>query len=332
MINPERKIVFVIGAGASADFGFPVGQTIATVIQQRLDQEFREGAHTQAEGPIRAALGNGALKSEYIKASQQLRAGIGPGETIDQFLFRRRNSRHVRDLGLMTLAHVILEAERESPLMNFSIENYENSLNALRSTSNSWPAVLLDQLVGIRSPDEITPELFKDVAFVIFNYDRCVQQTLFHHLYRRHDLSPSDALEIVKAIPTIHVYGVLGDFDGSIPFGAKNAPLGEISGRLRTYHEGVIDKDHGNKIRTLIDGAEKIVFLGFGFHSTNVSLLFGGEDLLPDARLLGTRLHCSTSAPLKWILNAPGSYFEESNCTGFLRGRAWGIIQEPWDV
>jgi hypothetical protein len=48
---------------------------------------------------ILAALGTSWRDEEYLDAARQLRAGIGVGESIDQFLMKRRNNRHVRDLG-----------------------------------------------------------------------------------------------------------------------------------------------------------------------------------------------------------------------------------------
>src|SRR4051812_19154994 len=102
----------------------------------------------------------------------------------------------------------------------------------------------------------------------------------------QHHIPFEDAFHIVRSIPMLHVYGTLGDIDGSIKFGAPEAPLADISRTLRTYHDGVVDKNHANKILALIRGAEKIVFLGFGFHPENVKLLFGKG--LPKARMIGT--------------------------------------------
>src|SRR4051812_16275050 len=116
--SKRRKLVFVVGAGASADFGFPVGRDIASEIQSRLDVEFgaTSGPHPT---PILSALGESSQDQKYQDAARQLRAGIGVGESIDHFLMKRKNNSHVRDLGLMTLAHVILDAERKSQLMGF---------------------------------------------------------------------------------------------------------------------------------------------------------------------------------------------------------------------
>ena len=316
--NLRRKIVFVIGAGASADFGFPVGEQLANQIQNRLDMEFHNSRGDSKSGTIKASLEQIGI-SDYEDAIRQLRAGIGPGESIDQFLFRRRTNRKVRDLGMMTLADVILEAERKSPLMQFNIDNFEASLNAQRVTNGSWPAIVLDAIIGIRSPDEISKTIFSDIGFAIFNYDRCVEHSLFHHLYLRHDLPLSRAEDIVRSITILHVYGVLGDlWDGALPFGAESTSLASLAGLLRTYHEELDDVEHEQSLRELLDNAEKVVFLGFGSHPNNLQLLFPKYDF-HNAQLWGTTKGCASSDTFSKISSVEGSTFEDINCAAFIR-------------
>jgi hypothetical protein len=326
--DEKRKFVFVVGAGASCDFGFPLGATLATEIEKRLDLEFNEnGGVGPHPTPILAALGSSRDSDEYRKAARQLRGGIGINESIDQFLMKRRRNPHVRDLGLMTLAHVILDGERNSNFMGYNRTDWERSLSARRSTNMSWPAILMEHFIGDLSPEDICAETFSDAAFVIFNYDRCVQQSFLYRLQIKHDLSFEAALEIVHSIPMVHVYGTLGEIDGSVPFGAQDAPLADISRTLRTYHDGVVDEAHASRICSMINGAERIIFLGFGFHPENVKLLFNKG--MPKAQMCGTSKGCLPIGPFKEISEQPGSAFSDCNPTDFLMNHGFRLMTQP---
>jgi hypothetical protein len=316
----HRKIVFVIGAGASAEFGFPVGSGLAQAIQAQLDHEFGPGADGQGSGPLATTSRQlGLSDDQRLDAINQLRFGIGPGESIDLFLFRRRVSQAVRSLGMVALAHVILDHERRPPLANFKLDDNESSLVATRQTLGSWPAHLLDGIIGQRAGKEITPQLFGDIGFAIFNYDRCVEHALFHILHRRHHLPIDHAREIVQSIPMVHIYGVLGDpWRQAVPFGAENAPLSTIVTGLRTYHEELGDSVHEQRIREMMDHAAKLVFLGFGFHPNNVDLLYPTGTHPPTA-VFGTTMGVNPgSSQVKRISPGGHALWQPVGCAEFI--------------
>jgi hypothetical protein len=222
----RRKIVFVVGAGASFDFGFLTGSELASSIRNKIDNEFEESFGRSSNSPLQRAFEASGTKEELDKAARALRSGLGPGQSIDQFLFLRRTNKVVRELGMIAIAEVILEAERQSQLSKFDADDFGKSLAAQRATQNGWPVVLMDLLADGKQPHEVDEILFQDVAFLIFNYDRCVEQLLFHHLRMRHDVSENKALSIVRSIPMLHIYGVLGDpFEGPVGFGASEVEL-----------------------------------------------------------------------------------------------------------
>lgn len=325
-----RPIVFVVGAGASADFQFPVGSELAMGILNKLDLEFSESAEQPTKGPLRMALDSMGFTDGHRAAARQLRIGMGPAESIDQFLFRRKTNSTVRELGLMAIADIILECERNSVLNKFDLDNFESSLNAKRMTENSWPSVLLDQIIGTRGPDEIGPELFSDIGFVIFNYDRCVEQVLFHQLHRRHDLTTERALEVVRSIPMLHVYGVLGDpFDGSVPFGASSVELASVARRLQTYHEEITDTDRQAQLDKMMSDAEKVCFLGFGFLEENFVRLFP-DRAVGSKQLSGTSVGAESSPTFRFAQSTPGSDFSPDHCTPFIRAHADNILHAGW--
>jgi len=317
--EPKRPIIFVVGAGASVDFNFPVGSQLATSILAKLDKEFSESAVQETMGPLRTALEAIGFSEGHRDAARQLRIGFGPGESIDQFLFRRKADSLVRELGLMAIADVILECERNSILSHFDLGDFEKSLNAKRMTENSWPSVLLDKIIGVRSPDEINPELFSQIGFVIFNYDRCVEQVFFHQLHRRHNLTTERALAIVRSIPMLHVYGVLGDpFDGSVPFGAPSVELTSVARGLQTYHEDITDSDRHAKLAVMMKDAEKVCFLGFGFLEANFARLFPDREE-SEKVLYGTSMGAEHSSIFNRVESVTHNRFSPEGCTPFIR-------------
>ena len=128
----------------------------------------------------------------------------------------------------------------------------------------------------------------------------------------------------------IHVYGTLGEIDGPVPFGAAEAPIADISRTLRTYHDGVVDEDHARLIQSTVKDAERLIFLGFGFHPENVKLLF--PEGPPRARMIGTSVGCPKVPPFSEIAEAPGSSFFEANPTSFLRSNGFALMREPWTI
>ena len=232
---------------------------------------------------------------------------------------------------MMAVAEVILEAERTSPLSNFDRQQFERNVNALRVNENSWPAVLLNLLIGDeRGPDEIDESVFDGISFLIFNYDRCVEQLLFHFLRWRHGLPERLVLEIIRAIPMLHIYGVLGDaFDGPVPFGASSVELASVAKQLQTYHEEITDRHRQGWVSAMMARAEKVCFLGFGFHPTNFERLFPGNELHAK-QLWGTAMHCEGSPSFQLAKASEGSQFANCNPTAFIRDHGEALLNGEW--
>jgi hypothetical protein len=91
-----------------------------------------------------------------------------------------------------------------------------------------------------------------------------------------------NAQEPVKKLEILHAYGQVGKLpwqtsasDG-MGFGAEigyAAALPNVSRQLRTFTERVEDDAMVERMRNLMGGAEKIVYLGFAFAQMNMDLL-----------------------------------------------------------
>ena len=118
---------------------------------------------------------------------------------------------------------------------------------------------------------------FEGVKFVSFDYDRFLEWFLLQSLAGLYGIEPNNALEVMKSASGLHPYGEIGapswcggklDFYGSDISGS----VVQASKRLLTYTEGTLP-DVVKEIRTVVQRAETIVFLGFAFHAQNIELL-----------------------------------------------------------
>jgi hypothetical protein len=138
-------------------------------------------------------------------------------------------------------------------------------------------------------------DVFQNVSFITFNYDRSFQQFLIYALVEAYDLKISRAVELVRDVPFHHVYGSLGglpDFNQkpTTAFGRKAGlrDIAFISENLRTYTESIADKPEASSIRSLTGSAQRIVFLGCGFHRQNIEILQPTKGLSGDAEIIAT--------------------------------------------
>jgi hypothetical protein len=125
--------------------------------------------------------------------------------------------------------------------------------------------------------DQIAQRL-SEVAFIVFNYDRCIEQFLLHTLRNYYNLTEAEAAKLVNLSVIRHPYGVVGRLPwqgGNAPFGveAKTGQLLDIADQVQTFTEEIKDKAALAEIRLLVSSAPTVVFLGFAFHKQNLSLL-----------------------------------------------------------
>jgi hypothetical protein len=127
--------------------------------------------------------------------------------------------------------------------------------------------------------------LLKNVSFVVFNYDRCVEHFLFHAIRLAYGVDEAAALEVLRSLHILHPYGLAGTYSGSphsgasgdVPFGFKGVDLNLIANNIRTYTEQIEETESLLKMRSAIQQAETLVFLGFAFHSQNMRLINPGN-------------------------------------------------------
>jgi len=287
-----RRLVFIVGAGASKSFGdsMPVGAELASRIKGELDKSF-SGHFGNSDGPIAKALkySSTGLTQELFQAGKAIRRGLIHQASIDDLLreWAEDHPEMVR-VGKTAIAHFILEAEGASTLGPTISNDEDIGTRVIDKLGNSWLAYLMRHLRRDSAFRRDPSSAFSNVAFIVFNYDRCVEQYLFW-AFQTAGLNAQSAAAELRKIPIVHVYGSLGPLpfesprDDVVPFGLATSNLERMADRIRTYTEEVSDHERLQLIHTLLEEAKRVVFLGFGYHRANMDLLFpngppaGGE-------------------------------------------------------
>jgi hypothetical protein len=274
------KVVFVVGAGASVDYGFPLGTSLVAEIRDLL-YDFVD-PHSLREGPLARDLMRppAGMSDEWPAAARAMHVALSAADSIDQFLYTRRSSPKIIQLGKMAIIERILRKERDSALARIQSPEVHLSHQAVHQVRDTWLGKFFRLVCRDRAPDEMC-DAFGGVTFVTFNYDRCIELYLFHGLRLLMHLDEVSTNEILGRLPIFHAYGSLGDLPASgrssrpVAFGADQVRLGEAAKGIKTFREDGVEKGSDiPAIQEAIAQADRIVFLGFGYHPQNMKLLF----------------------------------------------------------
>lgn len=245
MISEET--VIVLGAGASAPYGFPTGPLLTSAVISKL------GAESNEEFQLLAKMG---YDSDDINDFQTALAKSGKS-SIDAFLEHRES---LRDLGKAAMAACLIPGEQEGPLFGAKDRWYQQLFAAL----NAGPGDFAENKLSV----------------ITFNYDRSLEQYLHTCLTNSYGLSSPEAAKLVGSIPVIHVHGQLG----KLPWMSGDGPsrsyrpdllpksLEIARDSIRIVHEGINDPIF-QQASDILNAAQRIVFIGFGYDPTNVRRL-----------------------------------------------------------
>ena len=266
----RRKTVFVIGAGASAPAGFPTGRQLLSQARLRSPNEM----HQFTQGAI-------AL-DQAEQLSNTLRMTLV--SSIDVMLEHRQD---LWPAGKRLISALLINQETR-----------------FRATIQDVPEDWLSWIFERMSDGCIGLDAFgaNPVSFVTFNYDRLLEYRLVNGLAARYQSTSLRASEVLKHLPVIHLHGSIGPIFHAqepsaqelIPFGGDDA--GVAFGRamngaeqnIQVVYEAVPESPAFKRARKLLQSADQVVFLGFGFAQSNVDRL--ALDHLPNT----TDIYCST--------------------------------------
>ena len=271
----KTPTVFILGAGASIPYGFPSGLLLREIIcgASNINNEFHVTFREQfslSEAEV-IAFGNAFQKSQIA--------------SIDSFLARR--SEFV-EIGKFAIASVLCPLEVSPPLYS-------------PATQDNWYFELWNRLMtNVSNPQEF---LSNNVNIITFNYDRSLEHFLFNAILNTFKgISEQSALGLLNHLSILHVYGQLGKYGQSLsgdtrPYDSKinSLSLHVAAKGIKIIPEARDDDEVFTQTSALLNWAQRICFLGFGFDELNVQRL-GINHVLNYKFDQGVSTHVVTSA------------------------------------
>lgn len=286
----RRKTLFILGAGASQEADLPIGAKLAEYISELLAANSIAGP-TDPSHPGQQLLSQlyhrfPLANNGYDRAAQLISGGVRLTKSIDDFLDRHSDKEHVQRVGKTAIARSILDAESGSFFHKYRF----NGREMLAELDKTW-YIKFFRMLGSDIKAANVSQIFDNVAFIVFNYDRCLEYFLENALKLVYDIARDDAQSIVDELNIIHPYGLVAD----LPRGRHGVPFGATSGvdyvglsdNVKIYTEQHAAGDVLNDIAEAMFKAEQIAFLGFGYHEQNLDLLTPATQL-PTKPVYGT--------------------------------------------
>lgn len=273
------QTVVIVGAGASCEFDMPDGNALARSIRDKLSFRFEGAQVTGGDADLLKALElhgakRGVKRKNFLEAAQRIAEAMPLEPSIDEYIDRHPGDEHVAACAKLAIARSILEAERNSKLYR-----QDGDARPFDRLSTSWHVSFFKLIKqGIRRGD--IHHLFNRLGFIVFNYDRCLEYFLHHAICAAYSVSHEESLEVLEKLPIYHPYGLVGApgwTEGGLGYGGREGRKPEAllasAEKVRTYTEQKHDPGTLHAMRDLVERANTIIFLGFGFHRQNMELL-----------------------------------------------------------
>lgn len=232
-----KNTVFILGAGASCPI-YPTGPALLGRIITNLS-----GGDKYKE-----LLGMGYKEKEIAGLLEVLK--LSGKDSIDAAL--RHRSEYL-SIGKVAIAQVLIPCENA----NQEIAWYR-------------------YLFGLMDASSFHLFTYNKISFITFNYDRSLENflcTSLRHLFGKSEVECAEAL---KSINIFHIHGMLSYLPWQNKDGRAYSPIYNIGDLTRAadsirivYEE---DKLH-HHIPAILQAADNIYFLGFGYHKENLNKL-----------------------------------------------------------
>lgn len=281
----SKKLTLIVGAGASKEFGLPVGSELRQKISSLLDIWFDFDQQKGGDYQIRKALelavrhpdGQGSI-NPHLHAARRIRDAMPQAISIDNFIDNHQGDEKIELCGKLAIVKSILDAEKDSKIY-VDPSNTRNGIN-YSTTETCWLNPFTRLLTENCRADQLEDRL-KSISFVIFNYDRCIEHYLYFALQNYYKLSEARVAELLNAVQFYHPYGSVGTLPWQgqknvAAFGDRLDPdsLLENARQIKTFTEGT-DPDSSEicEIREAVATSSNLLFLGFAFHKLNMQLI-----------------------------------------------------------
>lgn len=279
------KTVIVLGAGASAEVGIPLGREFTRKIESVLSVRMtdvkiaRTGDHLIIGALEKHAKENMKIPDllPYQEACDKIVNAMPLALSIDAFIHGHKKDDLIEICGKVAIVRCILDAELRSDI-SVDMSQPGQHINFIR-TERSWYSQFWKLLTHEYELDQVAERLGQ-LTFIIFNYDRCFEHFLHQAVQVYYGVDENNATAVLENLTAFHPYGTVGQLPwqatgNTIDYGSDisaRALLPQADG-IRTYSERVEEAKTLEEIRSAIQQAYKLVFLGFRFHQQNMKIL-----------------------------------------------------------
>lgn len=250
--------VLVLGAGASVPYGFPTG------VQLRTNMIRRNPASEPSIVEVLNQL-NFNRKTALRFHKELARCGL---KSVDQLLEQRED---LRQIGKTLIAIELVQCESDSRLFAAGQDWYRYLYAYLTDGLKEWSDIGRNKL-----------------TVVTYNYDRSLEYFLYNAVGSGARTSLKEAANLVRPIEIIHLHGLLGHpsfhlgaSETERPYTSELTPQAVLAATkgIKIIHEGDPQGEDYERARLAIERSERVVFLGFGYDSTNVIRLLEGNGI-----------------------------------------------------
>lgn len=300
-----KSTVFILGAGASAPYRFPSGPQLSNIIYKELTNET-----SKLYDKIIQLIQNRKLIKEFANAlihSQKT--------SVDAFLEHRPE---FINIGKLAIAGALIPFEDERFLFFNEIGNRD------------WYEYLFGKLsASFESFGE------NKVSFLTFNYDRSLEFYLFTALKHSYGKNEEDCFKKLNEIKIVHLHGQLGDLLLKSNRVRPYAPVLDLhnlqlaSEKIKIIYEDIDNDLQFKEAFELMQSAEYICFLGFGYNEMNLKRLrLSSFPKNKNPKILGTTFNLrkgeiSTIIRNFWRQNEDLDKSGEKTCLEYLRGNLY---------
>ena len=263
----RAKTVFVLGAGASAEVDLPIGPDLLKEIVSLIDIRFDYNRQNKGDFSIVSALktylneGRNVTEfNEHLHAARQIGTSAKQGLSIDNIVDGLEDPKVtlIAKLGIVRAIHM---AEHKSK--KFKRPDVFEPLN-FEGFSGTWYDKLTKLLCEGRRKSDLN-QIFENLAFVSFNYDRCIEAYLPYSIANYYCVPAPTVIEPFKSVKIHRPYGIAGEINfgpqSIIGFGQQESDyLSKAASKIRTFTEGVPDPNFLTEIKGTLEEADRIVF------------------------------------------------------------------------
>lgn len=316
----SEQTLFILGAGASNPYKYPLGSDLRINIISNLAGDILNLSTTESKDLLRAE------SPKYINFSKDFYSS--KMQLIDYFIdkndkiYKGYFDESAAIIGKKAITVNIMLAEKDSRAY----------FDSMKEIEDDWISILFNKMIyGLKKeeiPEYEKPELLinlileNKITFITFNYDRSLEFFLFEAIKSTFNLNSIYAKEILDGIKIIHVFGRFPKLpfetsQDSFDYGYEPSKyLLNIAYReIQTLTErGSIDRD---VLIKEISNADRIFFLGFGYHQENLNLLGLNHCLQKRINIYGSALN-ESNKKVQEIIN----YFGNSLISFPQRGTA----------